>query len=607
MKKSLKKYLALCTMILVTILACQKEDQISQETSSSTEITQKAERVDSERIERALSEYKGRRTEGNFIGRVIDQENQPIIGATVSLGGQQQVTDDNGMVVFIGAAVYENFAYAQASANGYSNGSRVMVPTGENSFTIKLFSLENSQRIDSSGGEIAIRTDTDGEVMIHFNDGFIDENGSPYSGDVYVTANYLNPLSEDTANTMPGELYGLDANYQEVALGSYGMVNVELRGSGGEKLQITNPARIEMPIHPSQLATAASQVPMWSFNEDTGVWFEETVAYRNGNMYVTEVNHFSFWNCDAPFPVVNFDATVVDSGTLLPISGLKVTITYGSFSRFATTNASGNVSGKIPSGQVMTITITDQCGTILYTNTSFGPFTSTTSITIPVTLATAPITVSGTLLDCSSSPVTNGYVAYKNALGQLLGTSIVTAGTHGYTGVACSIPINITVDGVDNTTGQAAPTTTVTANPTATANLVACGGLPSEYIRYSVNAGPIQYEIINPGGGVQPPNFINVHAQSPTGQTYIYGNTITPGIYPFDHSLSTTALAMEVFGDINGIDPAGTTGLAGAIQFTVVSVGPVGSYININFSGNYRDRFGTIRNVNGDAHIIRDY
>ncbi|WP_298512558.1 hypothetical protein [uncultured Kordia sp.] len=607
MKKSLKKYLALFTIMLVTVLACQKEDQAPQDTTATaTEIIQKAERLDSERIAAVLNEYKGRRTEGNFIGRIINENDAPIMGATVSLGGQQQTTDENGIVVFLGAAVHQNFAYAQASANGYTDGSRVMVPTGENSFTIKLFRINNSQRIDSSGGEIAIPTDSDRELMIYFNDGFVDENGSPYSGDVYVTANYLDPLSEDTANTMPGELYGIDADYQEVALGSYGMVSVELRGSAGEKLQITNPARIEMPIHPSQVATAPNEMNMWSYDNQYGVWLEETIAQRAGDYYIAEVDHFSFWNCDAPFPVVNFDATVIDSGTSNPLSGMKVTITYGSFSRFAITNSSGMVSGKIPSGQTLTITITDQCGTVLSTGT-YGPYSATTSLTLPVTLATAPINVVGSLLDCSSSPVTNGYVVYKNTSGQVLGTFIVTAGIHNYTGVACSIPITIDVDGVDNTNGQAATTVTVVANPTAVANLVACGGSPTEYIRYSVNAGPIQYEIINPGGGVQPPSFINVQASSPTGQTYIYGNTITPGIYPFDHSLSTTALAMEVFGDINGINPAATTGLTNNIQFTVVNVGPVGSYIDINFVGDYVDRFGTVRNVNGSAHIIRDY
>jgi len=611
MKKSVTKYLALFAIIIATILACQKDNEPVLETSSSVEV--KRSTVDSGQLEEKLREYRGRRVRANFVGRIINESNQPIAGAIVTLGGQQETTDANGIVTFINAIVYENFAYARVSAIGYTNGSRVMIPdleeNNQNSFTIKLFNLEASQIISSDGGEVTVRTDFDREAVVIFENGFMDEDGNPYTGNVSVNINYLNPLSEDTANTMPGELYGLDANFQEVALGSYGMVNVELRGSMGEKLQITNPAKIVMPIHPDQLATATNEVPMWSFNEDTGVWFEEAIAYRNGDYYEAEVNHFSFWNCDAPFPVVNFDATVIDASTSNPLAGVVVTITYNGFSRSATTDINGYVSGKIPSGQTMTLTITDLCGTVLYTDPAFGPFTSTTSITIPVTLSTAPINVSGTMVDCSSAPVTNGYVTYTSTAGQFFGTSLVTAGTHSYTSVSCSIPVNVDVNGIDNNSGQAVPSVTVTANPNAIANLVACGGLPTEYIRYSVNGGPLQYEILNPGAGIQAPNRSYLYASSPTGQTYIFGNAIALGTYPFDFSTSTTspALAMEVFGDVNGINPNATVGIPGAMQFTITNVGPVGTYIDIDFVGNYIDQSGTTRSVQGQAHIIRDF
>jgi len=606
MKKSLKKYVALCTMVLMTILACQQEEQTPQDASTAT-VTQKAERVDTERIQNILQEYKGREIEANFIGRIINENNQPITGATVTIGGQQEVTDSNGIVTFIAAVVNQNFAYAEASANGYSNGSRVMVPTESNSFTIKLFSLGNSQEISSEGGEISINSEGIGETYIRFYNGFVDENGNPYNGSVFVTANYLDPLSEDTANTMPGELYGIDINNQEVALGSYGMISVEMRGSGGEKLQITNPAQIEIPIHPNQMGAAPGVVPIWSFDEGSGVWVEEGVANNNGTHFVAQVNHFSFWNCDAPFPVVNFDATVIDAGTSTPLAGLTVTITYGAFSRSATTDASGMVSGKIPSNQTLTITVTDPCGTVLSTGT-YGPYTGTTSLTLPVTLATAPITVSGTVVNCSGASVTNGYVTYTNTSGQYLGISLVTAGTHNYVGVACSIPVNIDLEGLDNDTGQIIIPITATANPNATVNLAACGGTASEFIRFSVNGGPMQYDILNPGGGVQPPSFIGLGASSPTGGTYIFGNTITPGIYPFDINMTgPPALAMEALDDVNGIDPVATVGIPGAIQFTILNVGAVGTYMEIEFSGNYIDRLGNLSNISGEAYIIRDY
>lgn len=610
MKKNLKKYLALCTLILATILACQKEDQItSQDSSVTTETILKNENVDTERIAEVLREYKGREIEANFIGRVINEDNQPIMGATVSLGGQQKLTDANGIVVFTGAIVNENFAYAKASAFGYSNGSRVMVPNNQNSFTIKLFSLENSQMITSEGGEVTINSEEVGETIIRFSDGFFDENGDPYNGNVYVAANYLNPLAADTGNTMPGELYGINTDFEEVALGSYGMISVELRGDNGEKLQIMNPADIQIPIHPSQMGSAPQQVPMWSFNEDTGVWFEETVAYNTGSHFEATVTHFSFWNCDAPFPVVDFNLTVVESGTNTPLSGMNVTITYNNFSRFAVTDGNGLVSGKIPSNQTMTLTITDACGTIVYTNPSFGPFTGLTSVTIPVTLSTAPINVSGTVVDCNSAPVTNGYITYKNSGGQTLGVNFITSGTHSYTTSGCVAPLTVNMEGIDTNSGEVVVPTTVTANPNATANLIACGGTPTEYIRYSINNGPLQYEILNPEGGIQG-IYMNATAASPNGgQTYLFGSAITAGTYPYNTNISNNqSFAFEALGDVDGIDVSATNTVPGNIQFTLLNnVGAVGTYINIEFTGNYQDQFGNIKNITGEIHIIRDY
>ena len=56
--------------------------------STSTAVTQKAYSVDEAQIKQVLNRHRGREVESNFIGRIIDQNNQPIIGADVSLGNQ---------------------------------------------------------------------------------------------------------------------------------------------------------------------------------------------------------------------------------------------------------------------------------------------------------------------------------------------------------------------------------------------------------------------------------------------------------------------------------------------------------------------------------------
>jgi len=568
-----------------------------------------------EKLADYVRKYNGRQVKGDFIGRIINENNDPIEGAKVIIGGLGKETDENGIVSFTNAQVQQYFAHIRASADGYLDGSRVIVPdlneNNQNNFTIKLFKFNSAARIHSEkGGEISFKTDK-GEGFVYFNPGFIDEFGNSYNGTVAVSINYLDPLNPDTANTMPGDLYGITQGFEQVALGSYGMIQVELRGTSGQKLQIVDPAKLIMPIHPDQIGTAASQVPMWSFNEHAGVWYEETIAYRNGNQYEAEVSHFSFWNCDAPFPVVNFSATVVDAATLSPISGLRVEIIYNGFIRNATTNATGVVSGKIPSNQTMMIRILDVCGNVLYLNTSFGPFGAATNITIPVTInPLQAFTLSGTVTDCSSSPVTNGYVTLSSSSGQHIASISVTAGTYSYTGIGCVLPTNVTITGVDFSTAQGS-ITIATVNPGPnTLNIVICGGLSSEYIRYRVNTttGPYQYDLMQPRGFVGI-NRASVQASNSTGTTYIFSNTTTLGTgYPFGTGLNT--MFVEALSHINGLNPNATMALTTPMTFDLVAITPgpggIGTYISIDFAGNYVDNNLNTNYIEGEARIYRD-
>ncbi|CAM1343361.1 hypothetical protein [Tenacibaculum amylolyticum] len=617
MKKTLLKQLLYALVIAFAFTACEKEVEVvnnenadvvnankSQKKSKPSEIDQK--------LAEYVREYGGKRAKANFLGRIINEYNEPIKGAKVIIAGQAKQTDENGMVFFTDVEVQQYFAHIRAFAEDYLDGSRVLVPNFEknnqNNFTIKLFKFKEVGVISSEkGGKISFKSKK-GKGYIYFDSGFMDESGNPYNGNVAVSLHYLDPLNPDIANTMPGDLYGITQNFEQVALGSYGMVQVELRGDSGEQLQIKNPAKLIMPIHPDQIATATNEVPMWSFNEYAGVWYEETIAQKDGNYYVAEVSHFSFWNCDAPFPVVNFSATVVDATTSNPLAGLKVEITYNGFARFATTNANGLVSGKVPQNQTMEIKVLDNCGNVLYLDPSFGPFAGTTNVIIPVTLnPLQTFTLSGTVTNCSNTAVTNGYITLSSATGQYITGIAVTAGTYSYTGIDCVLPSNITIDGVDLTTAQSATTTTIVNAGANTQNLVLCGGLASEYIRYRVNTttGPYEYDLIQPFGAIRNSSF-HLSASNTTSGTYIFGTTLAVGVgYPFG------VIGIEKLGHVNGINPSATMALPNPMTFDLVSIttgpGGIGQYISVDFAGNYVDINGNTNTIEGQARIYRDF
>ncbi len=630
MKTTFLKQLLYVFVIVFSLSACNEEPNLIENSKNQKEsyLLKKTEanEIDTKLAE-YIKEYSGRDAKATFIGRIINEDNVPIEGAKVVLGTQKLETDKNGIVLFKSAQVKQHFSYIRASAEGYLNGSRVIVPDlgkeNQNSFTIRLFKFKEIGSIDSEkGGEVSFRSKKGkgkGKGTVYFNPGFTDESDNIYEGTVAVSINYLDPLNPDTANKMPGDLYGITQDFEQVALGSYGMLQVELRGESGEKLEIIEPAKLIMPIHPDQIATAQKEVPMWSFNEYAGVWYEETMAYKEGEHYVTEVPHFSFWNCDAPFPVDDFCAIFIDPLTGNPIVGLRIEISYGQppFKRFAITDVNGKVSGKVPSNLLKTIKIFDNCGNLLDTSqfTAASP-SGCHIIQLQVTPPSQIFTLSGTVQNCSNVAINNGYISISHSPSGIhfMNISVNSAGMYSYTGVNCSLPDVFSITGVDLSTAEAETVTKTIYSGTNTQNITICGNaLPSEYIRYKINSSPFyHYDLLNPSGGIKA-NKVFVRASSSTGHTAIEGeNTMTIGNYPFGNGPNT--MFMESLSHIHGINISGTAALPslGRLSFNITAIDPApgatGTYISISFAGNYKNNNNSISySIEGDARIYRDY
>ena len=93
------------------------------------------------------------------------------------------------------------------------------------------------------------------------------------------------------SNKMPGNLIGLDVSGTQMALGSLGMIAVELLSDNGEELQVADnkSVEVELALADNQLDKAPATVPLWSFDEEKGYWVEEGVATKQGNVYVASL------------------------------------------------------------------------------------------------------------------------------------------------------------------------------------------------------------------------------------------------------------------------------------------------------------------------------
>jgi hypothetical protein len=388
------------------------------------------------------------------------------------------------------------------------------------------------------------------------------------------------------------------------------MLNVELRGSAGQKLNIKegHTAEITLRIDDSQLATAPSSIPLWHFDEERGYWKEDGVATKVGNKYVGEVSHFSWWNCDVPFPLVTLTVTIVDAnGNGISNVGVGLIANGNTWPVMGYTNNQGQISGLVPSNQTIVLNVypdyySCNSSNIIYT-TSIGPFSANTTlpnIVINNSPTTMSSTVVGNLVKCNTTNVTNGYVILSRAGGYSF--SPVTNGAFSFNEIYCPSDTQFTLKGYDLENLQTTDSIAYNFNApiTTIGNLQACTAV-DEFISYQIDGGAPIFLIENVSGasnvqgGLPPSGGLNFYGFSGNNQGLsIWGNTNVPGIY------TTDQFALEG----SGIGYISSTTI-NTLQFNLNQFGAVGQFIDMTFSGTYTDSNG-VHTLTGVVHVIRD-
>nr|HPN57973.1 hypothetical protein [Chitinophagaceae bacterium] len=295
---------------------------------------------------------------------------------------------------------------------------------------------------------------------------------------------------------MMGDLRGVLTNGAERGLSTFGMIGVEMTGGTGQALKVApgKTAELSFPIPASLQAAAPDSIDLWHFDEATARWKQEGKAGKTGAMYVAKVSHFSFWNCDAPFPLIDLCMSFKDDHGA-PLNNVQVRIkriVNGSYG-YGRTDSTGSLCGKVPKNENLELQLLDICGNPFYTQ-AIGPFT--TNSTLPVITVTLPaatsLTISGTLTTCATTNVVNGAAAIYIEGGHQY-TVAVTNGVFSVTIPRCTnTAINYTVLGVDYATlQQSIPVSgTGTTGTVNVGTLQACGTSSLEYIEVMIDGTP---------------------------------------------------------------------------------------------------------------------
>jgi hypothetical protein len=475
-------------------------------------------------------------------GTVIDENSQPVSGAIVTSGSASTTTDRYGVFRFNNINLSKENGYVKVVKPGYFTGTRAFVSTAGRIHNVRIRLLPKTNTGTFNGATGGTITLSSGGKLVMPANSITNASGTSYSGVVNVAMVWIDPTASNLPEIVTGDLRGITTSGQERGLETYGMLGVEMTDPGGQILKIATgkTAELTFPIPATLSGTAPVTIDLWHFDEIKGRWIQEGTATKTGNNYVAQVSHFSFWNCDAPFPLINLCMTIVNAGNSQPLNNVQVRIkrTNGSYGS-GWTDSLGNLCGKVPKDEALILQVMDQCNLVAYSQ-NIGPFSGDANLgTISVTLpATNTLTITGILTNCANANVTNGAVIIYSS-GSFSYTVPVNNGTFSLTIVRCSGgTLNFSVLGVD----YAALQQSIPYSGTGTTGIVnvgtiqACGTSSAQYAQYIIDG--VQYNFAAPPDQFGCGDSTGVWPGGYTNNTFFSGYQMNGGATQGSFSLS---------------------------------------------------------------------
>lgn len=535
-----------------------------------------------------------------FTGQITDENGTPLTGAVVTAGTAMANTDANGVFRLDQVTLPDRNAILNVSLDGYFNFSRAWFVENNAVQQVSIHLLEKKMVQGFFSDKAAVAQV--GAAQINFPANSVARpDGSAYDGAVYIFARYLDPTDPNLHRRMPGDLRGIGKDGAEQTLATFGMIAVELTTPGGEPLQIAAGKEVEvtMPIPVEKLAAAPAEIPLWYFDVEKSRWIEEGSALKTGNEYVGKVKHFSFWNCDDPFPVIGLTGKVYFGDDKTPLSGatIRLTIKSSGWHGYGLTNENGFFGGGVPKDEVMQLAVLlpGQCGgQSIYTQT-IGPFGQ--DVILPAIIVPAlnleTINVSGRLVGCNQQPVENGYI-----LVFLPGSSqTILAGADGTINqniTTCDQNTDLNIIAFDPTDGKQSEVLSFTNISTA---------LQTGDIGVCANSGEY-FNIVFKGKTY---SFLDsIQAGRDADYTFISSSTqpfISACSLTFNSTGQTGDVAIRTFHYANSIEAFG--GGIGTVH--VMTFGAVGQKITGSLEGTSKDSNGQVFPLAGSFQVIRDY
>lgn len=391
------KFIGYCCMLFIlciSLFQCHKNEDI---------ITEK--------------EYQPVLVSGGITGIVQDENGKPASNVKVSHGNSSVYTDQNGVFLLRDQLLDKSGAQIKFEKLNYFIVHRTLIPIKNQISYMDVRLIPKSLRATFSAAlGSTISGNGNSSVIIEPNS-IVDAKGMPYNGMVKIYTYWLDPSNSSSFEQMPGNLTGRNIDGEERALQTFGMMAVELEDPSGNLLNIApgKTAALKFPIPTSMSSQASSEIPLWHYDINKAVWIEEGIASKIGSDYIGQVSHFSFWNCDFPFPLVIVKGKVVNqSGIPLAFAKIEIEDKTRSQKGYGYTSFDGSFEGKVPAASSFVMNVlANECLPAYETNF----FTGTIDLDLGlITSNFKGIPISGRILDCNSNPLSHAYInlSYKS-------------------------------------------------------------------------------------------------------------------------------------------------------------------------------------------------
>lgn len=290
---------------------------------------------------------------------VINETNQPIIGATVTCGDKTATTNSIGLATIEGIAESEGKYKVQAEASNYFTGylNVSKADDGEQIGTIKLLQKQILGTISANAATTLTGT---GFKFTTTGAGFADSAGNTVSGNITVEARYINASNTDLlSETMPGGDFAATNAGTSGTLVSYGFTAFEFKNAAGDKVvPKTGAAKTAIIVSPTiAQQIAAGGAAYWVFNDQSRTWENVGAVTVVANEVYMPVSSSTFGNCDKMSGTATIKGKLICSGSPKQV---KITLKSTESSSYGATyitnsNANGNFKLNVAVSQSGTV------------------------------------------------------------------------------------------------------------------------------------------------------------------------------------------------------------------------------------------------------------